>query len=112
MAVNELTVQRVALTGVVPSYAAANADGSNVLNSGRVMLHVKNGGGAPINVTIQDAVSCSHGVQHTETVAVANGAEKMIGPFDRTRFNNASTGKFLVNFSDVASVTVAAIELP
>lgn len=42
-------------------------------------------------------------------VAVPNGEERMVGPFDPTDFNGASGVS--VTYSGVSSVTVAAIKI-
>lgn len=112
MAKTTLTKQVITTAGVVVSQAAANADGSDFLNSGRCILIVNNGGASPINVTVDSKSSCSQGFDHDIVVAVAAGAEKHIGPFPQARFNDASTGKADVTFSAVTSVTVALVEVP
>lgn len=110
-----MTVQQITPAGVVPSYAAANLqDTINVAGSERVFLHVKNGGGVAVNVTIA-AVKTTARVAGAGTlavpdieVAIAAGAEKMIGPFDDYyRAANVVT----VDYDGVASVTAAAIKL-
>ncbi|RJX18505.1 MAG: hypothetical protein C4570_06400 [Ammonifex sp.] len=106
----QLTVQNIALAGLTPSYAAAAAGGDNFTNDGRAFLHVKNGSASSINVTVDSAVPCNQGFDHDITVAVAAGADKMIGPFDPERFND-STGKVNVTYSAVTTVTVAALHL-
>lgn len=106
-----LNVQKVSLTGITPVYVAAGASGDEFANSGRVFLHVKNGGTSPINVTINSQTPCSYGFDHDVVVAVPNGEDKMIGPFPKARFDDPN-GKVQVTYSSVASVTVAAIELP
>jgi hypothetical protein len=48
-----LTVQNVTKAGVVPSYSAVNSEDTFKINSARRhILHVKNGGGGSITVTI------------------------------------------------------------
>lgn len=106
-----LSVQKIALTGLAPSYDAAAAGGDEFVNSGRVFIHVKNGGGSSVDVTVDSQTPCSQGYDHDAVVAVGAGAEKMIGPFPKDRFNDTS-GKVQVTYSGVSSVTIAAIELP
>lgn len=105
-----LSVQDVTSAGTVPTYAAAAGGGDQFSNDGKTYLHVKNGGGSSINVTIASQVACSQGSTHNTVVAVANGAEKMIGPFPPERFNDAS-GFVQVTYSAVTSVTVGAFQL-
>lgn len=113
MARTDLTVQSIAQAGIVPSYEAANAEGEAVPNNGQMFLHVKNGSGAEITVTLQTPVTYDGLALADQTVAVAAGAEKMIGTFS-SRFNQASgtdKGKVYVDFSAVTSVTLAAFQL-
>jgi hypothetical protein len=106
-----LTVQKVVLTGLAPSYAAAAEGGDEFVNSGRVFIHVKNGSGGSIDITVDSQTPCNQGVDHNAVVAVGAGAEKMIGPFPKDRFNDTA-GKVQVTYSAFADLTIAAIELP
>lgn len=105
-----LNVQDIVLTGLAPSYAAASATGDDFVNDGRTFLHVKNGGTVSIDVTVDSVVPCNQGFNHDVIVSIAAGAEKMVGPFDVERFND-SDRKVKVTYSDVTSVTVAALHL-
>jgi hypothetical protein len=103
-----LTVQQIVRTGLNPSYQAAAGGGDSIPNSaGRVFLHVKNGGGSSINVTLNSQTNCDQGFDHDEVVAVPNGGERIIGPFP-ARFQDSS-GNVQVTYSAVTSVTVAAL---
>lgn len=104
----QLNVQGTGLTGLAPTYQAADAVGDSFANNGRTFIHVKNGGAASITVTVDSQQSCSQGFDHDVAVAVPAGAERMIGPFNQARFNDAN-GNVLVFYSAVTSVTVAAI---
>lgn len=112
-----LAVQAITEAGVVPSYAAAGAGGDEFANeSGDVLLHVKNGGGGPITVTVT-AQATSRVLPGFGTVSkaagggsIGAGAEKMFGPFPPAAFNQAN-GRVAVGYTDVASVTVAAFRL-
>lgn len=72
-------------------------------------LHVRNGGVAPITVTISGVAPCSHGVVHDVTFTVANGSDKLITPPDTARFANATDGLIHIAYSGVTSVTVGAV---
>ena len=112
MARTAITVQKVALGGLTPSFAAADINGQYFSNDGNVLLEVKNAGAGAITVTIT-AVAKLAGVSLTNpaiSVPLTNG-DKMIGPFDPTVFNQ-SDGTVYVDYSGVTSVTVAAIQLP
>lgn len=105
-----LTVQNmVGTSGVVPTYASAAGGGDKFANDGKTLLHVKNDDVSPITVTITGRQACNQGTTHNLTMTVAGGAEKMIGPLDQGRFNDAS-GLVDVGYSAVTSVTVAALK--
>jgi hypothetical protein len=107
---SDLTVQQIARTGIVPSYAAANALGNSIPNDGQVFVHIKNGAGAPINVTVLVPALVDSMAITARVVAVANGSEKMIGPFPPGIFNQPD-GKVYVDYSSETTITVAAIRL-
>jgi hypothetical protein len=108
MSAAALTVQAAALAGLNPAYVAANVDGNFFLNSGKEYLHVKNGGASPITVTINSQVNCNQGFDHDAVVSIPAGGERIIGPFPKDRFNDAS-GYVQAAYSGVTSVTAAAI---
>lgn len=108
----DLTVSTITRSGIAPTYVAAAALGDAFVNTGRIFLHVKNGGGGSINVTVAEQVTADiAGYTATDlVVAVPAGAERMIGPFPRSAYND-SNGKVQVSYSDETSVTVAALQL-
>ena len=99
-------------TGVVPTYTGSLSTGNvyQFVNDGKTFIHVKNGGGSSDTVTIVSQNSEDGLAVADRTVAVANGAEKMIGPFLPHVYND---GDGLVNFSHsfITSVTQAALSL-
>lgn len=107
----QLTVQKSVPAGLNPTYDAAAAGGDTFLNDGMTVLHVKNGGGSSINVTINSVTACDQGFDHDIVVAVPNGGERLIGPLPTGRFNDTG-GLASVSYSAVTSVTVAAIQAP
>lgn len=100
--------QDVNRNGLTPTYGAANAGGNTVPNNGQVLLHVKNGSGASINVTIATSVAMDGLELPDRVVAVPANSEKIIGPFPPKTYNTAS-GELLVTFSSVTTVTIAAL---
>lgn len=107
-----LTSQSASAAGTQLSYASAAGGGDTFANSGKEFIHVKNGSGSPITVTIAAQHACSFGVTnaaHDLTVTVGAGADKMIGPFDKDRFNDTD-GLVHVGYSLATSVTVAVIK--
>jgi hypothetical protein len=111
MARSALTVQTISLSGVTPSYAAANVDGHEFTNDGKTFLQVKNTSGSPITVTLQTPATVDGVALADPTVSVpATTGDKMIGPFP-TRAFNQSGGVVYVDFSAVTNVTVSAFHL-
>lgn len=110
-----LTVNQPTVAGAVLGAVAAAGGGDSFANDGYTCLYVKNGGGAPITVTIDSPGAVSPPSAKTFDadidITVAAGAEKIIGPFlDKARFNDAN-GRVAVAYSGVTTVTVAAIRL-
>lgn len=106
-----LTTQTIPLTGVAPTYAAAAGGGDTCDPGSRTFLHVKNGGGGSINVTLTTPGSKGGVAISDPVIAVANGTEKMIGPLDPALFGDPTTGKVGVAYSGVTTVTVAVLNL-
>lgn len=117
MARAALTVQTPTSAGLAATYTAATVDGHAFDNSsGKVLLHVKNAGASPTNVTIDVAKTVDGLVIPDLVVAVANATEKFIGPFNKSLYNqDIATPDIaeavLVNTSNQTSVTYAAIKL-
>jgi hypothetical protein len=109
MARTTLTAQTPGSAGHTPTYAAANADGHQFRNSGRSILHVKNGGGGSINVTILTPGSADGNAVADKVVAVPAGQERMISLKNRGVYQQAD-GWTLVDFSGVTTVTVGLFE--
>lgn len=101
-----LSVQQILRTGTGVTFASANSGGDSFPNTGNEVLHVKNGGGSSVTVTINSQAQCSFGFDHDETVSVPAGGEREIGPFPKSRFNDTSD-RVNVTYSAVTSVTVA-----
>lgn len=108
-----LTYQTMDFAGTTPSYAAAAGGGDTVTPDEVGFLHVKNGGGSPITVTLTVAGNSEFGQPNADNpVVVTNGDSKMIGPLV-TDFTGADTfGVVLIAYSGVTSVTVAALRHP
>lgn len=109
MAATELTAQQCTPLGLEVTFTAANADGNYFINNGRMVLRIKNGDTASINVIIQSPVPCDQGYTHNVIVTIDAGKEKDIGPFRTTRFNDEN-GKVNITYSGVTNVMVALIE--
>lgn len=105
-----LAIQSLGYSGTAPTYGAAAGGGDKADPSGdRTFVHVKNGGGSSINVTITSYGTGPRGAASADRViAVANGTDKMI-PLYADLNTNPSDGLASVAYSAVTSVTVAAI---
>jgi hypothetical protein len=107
----DLTKQTIDQDGLNPSYLAANASDKFVPGD-RTFLHVKNGGGSSINVTIVTPKTEGDLAVADQVVAVPNAGERLIGPFPPRLFgDDADAGKTTVNYSGTTSVTAAVFEL-
>lgn len=109
MARTDLSPQDIVRTGLNPTFSAADGANQNAFyNNGQTYLHVKNGGGSSINVTIDtpgvvDGLAVSNLI-----VAVPNGGERLIGPFPSNVYNQPD-GRVHIDWSAVSSVTVAVL---
>lgn len=118
MARDALTPAPITLAGITipaPYFAAGDsANGHSAVNGwGDMFIWVKNAGGASINVTILTPATGAQGVAISDPViAVGAGAEKMIGPFTPSIFNQAAGDGVYIDLSDDTSVTIGAFRLP
>jgi hypothetical protein len=99
------------ILGTNPNFVAAAGGGDKVAPSDRGYLHVRNGSGGSITVTVDVPGTTKYG-QNTPNVpvAVAAGAEKIIGPFPAD-LADPTDGLVAITYSGVTSLTVAAITL-
>lgn len=92
------------LAGVTP-----DATGDTWVNTGKEFVIIKNGSGSSINVTL-DIQATIDGVSPTDpVVAVAAGAQKLMGPFPVGIYNDPS-GNAKVTCSAVTSVTLNVLK--
>lgn len=106
-----LTVQTAGFGGLADvNFVAADAGGDSFLNNGRVIVLVTNADASPKTVTVNSQQLCSQGFDHDIEVIVAAGDTATIGTFPTGRFND-TTGSVLITYSDVTSVTVAAVSV-
>lgn len=104
-----LAAQAVTLTGLNPSFAAA-ANTDTIKADGRTTLWVKNGAGAPINVTVVTPKTDNGLAVADLVVAVPAGEQRLIGPFGRDLFADPN-GQAGIDYSSVTTITVAALVL-
>jgi hypothetical protein len=107
-----LATQSITRAGVVPSYAAAAGGGDAFTPTKDTWLHAKNGSGGSITVTIVTARTDAIGNAIADNaIAIAAGAEKLIGPFPAEHYQDSSTGLAAVTYSGVTSLTIGAFAL-
>ncbi|MGB8218649.1 MAG: hypothetical protein WCE94_15230 [Candidatus Methanoperedens sp.] len=112
MVESTITPQKVTKAGVAITLAAANADGSKFLNTGREVIHVKNTDASPVNVTLTQQHDCEWGVLHVDVIAVPETIGDLhIGPFPVAEFNDAN-GYMHVTFDSVTALTIAVVQVP
>lgn len=110
----DLVIKKVILAGLDPNdpiYEPATEAGDLFPNSGFTFLHFKNLTTQETTVIIDSVAPCSQGHDHNEGGVVPVSKERMFGPFDRGRFNDAN-GKVKIDYTGgVTDLTVAAIEV-
>lgn len=121
MARTQLTVQTIGRnTQLTPSYGAVDSVNGNYFdNSGnRTFLHVKNGSGSPLVMTIQTPNQIDGNLAIADLdITIPAGEERMVGPFTSGDFHTADPGATIttainVDWDASTSITVAVIKLP
>lgn len=108
-----LTTQNVTRAGVVPTYGACAGGGDRFTPSNTTFLHVKNGSGGALTVTVAATkVPLANMTEAVAAVSIAAGAEKMLGPFPADHFV-ATDGSGLadITYSGVTSLTIAVVQV-
>jgi hypothetical protein len=105
-----LAQQRIVAGGLTPTYAAAAGGGDTLIPGDDVFLHVKTGA-TGATVTVNSQRLCDQGVDHDLVVVIGTTSERMIGPLNPTRFADPADGLVKVTYSQVATVTVAAVAI-
>jgi len=107
-----LATQTIVPGGVAPSYAAAAGGGDTFVPDKDTFIHVKNGGGSPITVTVAVPGNERYGVATADvSVSVTNAQERMIGPFPAEIFADpALSGSAGITYSGVTSVTIGVFK--
>lgn len=105
-----LSVQSVTTAGLEATYATAAGGGDEFSNDGDTIVHVKNGSGGDITVTIASQIACNQGSTHNTAVVVTAGEERFIGPFPVDRYND-SDGMVQLTYSGVTSLTLRPMKV-
>lgn len=108
MARTALTVQQISRgTPLSPTYTAVDQpNGNQFVNDGRINIHVKNGGGGSLTVTMKRNYNVDGAAVPDLTATVPAGQERKIGPFPTDLFNQAD-GNVYLDWSTGTSVTVS-----
>jgi len=106
-----LTVQEISRSAITPSYGAAAGGGDQFPNDGRTYLHIKNGGGSSITLTVATQMTVDGKAVADDAITVTNAQERIVGPFPPGIYNDAN-GMVQLTYSGVTSVTVGAFRLP
>lgn len=106
-----LATQAVALAGLNPTYSTAAGGGDKVECGDRNFIHVKNGAGAPVTVTLTSTATVRGQVAANVTVSVPAAGERLIGPLQPDLLLNQSDGLCAVGYSSATSVTVASLRI-
>ena len=111
-----LTVQNITETGAAVNYASAAGGGDTAENGGSMFLHIKNGSGSEMTVTITaqttsvDSSAYGDLTKANATLAIAGAAEGIIGPFPTLAYNNADQN-VAITYSSATSITIAAFTI-
>lgn len=92
---------------------AAAAGGDTFVNTGAEILIIKNGGGAPITLTVATPATLD-GLAVTDlTATIGAGATRSVGPFPPGWYNDTGVagGSVALSYSAVTSVTVAVLKV-
>lgn len=107
---SQYATQQIKPAGVIPTLAAVTSSDTFVTGP-RSFLHVKNGSGSSINVTLNIPGQRFGQPITPVVVAVAAGAEKLIGPLLPAEFEDPSTRLGTVGYSATTTVTAGVFSL-
>jgi hypothetical protein len=112
MSVTALTPTAISRSGIAPTLAAANADGSTMVNTGKEFLLVTNAGASPRTVSAAITKLVDGVTPAAKVLTVPAGASRLFGPFPRDEYNNASDpGAVAFTYDAVTDLTVGAFRL-
>lgn len=103
-----LASQPIARPGGPANYSAVSAGGDKFSPGDHTLLHVKNGSGAAVTVTVVTPIVESGFAVADLTLAVAAGGDAFIGPLPASLFRDVD-GYGSITYSATASVTAAVL---
>ncbi len=99
-------------SGLTPAYVAATVSGDDFVPDRFTFLHVKNGAGSSMTVTVITQPTDALGnIIADNIITVPATAEKFIGPFPYTTYADAATGLASITYSSVTTVTIGCFQL-
>lgn len=113
MAETALTPVVSAVAGIaLGATAIDSSNGNKFTNDGKKLFYIKNAGSGSVTATFTTQATIEGEPIADRAVAVANGAEKIIGPFNPSIYNNSS-GVVIVSYTgaggDLALTTSSVI---
>lgn len=96
--------------GLAGTYTAPTANNDQVANNGRRVVHVKNGSGSSLTVTVNIGGAINGHTPAAIPVTIAAAADKYFGPFPASY--NQPDGNVYLDYSAVATITRTVYELP
>ena len=112
-----LTAQSVVEAGLEASYDAAAAGGDAFVNDGNKIIHVLNGSGGDLTLTVtaQKTTATKPGfgslTKSNVAVVITAAEERFIGPFPTSAFNDGN-GLAQITYSGVTDLTIAILDVP
>lgn len=104
-----VATQQISLAGLAATYSAASAGGDEFTPGDGVFLHVKNGSGGAVTVTVVTPGTVVGQAIADVANSVAAGGEEFLGPFPAQHFAGAD-GKADITWSATTSVTFAVLK--
>jgi hypothetical protein len=105
-----LTLQTLDRDGLNPSFASADVGGDQFANTGKEFVYLKNDDGSSKTVTLVIQATIDGQAVINRTVIVAATDIMLVGPFPVGDYND-SNDVMQLTYSDVTSLSVAAIQL-
>jgi hypothetical protein len=99
-------------TAAAPSYAAAAGGGDTFTPDRDTFLHVKNGSGGAITVTVVTPRADALGNAIADNaVSVPAGQERMLGPYPAEHYADPADGLADITYSGVTSLTIGVFRV-
>lgn len=105
-----LVAQTMHRSGIEATYDAAAAGGDDFVNTEKQFIHIKNGSGADITLSIITPGTIDTCLITNRTVVIPAGEQRIIGLFPAQYYNDAN-GKVSLTYSDVTSLFIAILTL-